>query len=59
MGSPEKLYPPGHVKRLKKDQKDKLKQRIKAEIKKDPAIAAIVSAHRKASALIRKRLGKV
>ena len=59
MGSPERLYPPGSLKRLAKNQKDRLKQRIKQEIRKDPAIAAVISAHRKVSALIRKRLGKV
>jgi hypothetical protein len=58
MGSPEKLYPPGKVRRLTKSQKDRLKRRIEQVIRKDPAIAAVISAHRKVSALIRKRVGK-
>ena len=58
MGRPETLYPPGSIKRLTKNQKDTLKRRIKEEIRKDPAIAAVILAHRKVSALIRKRVGK-
>jgi hypothetical protein len=59
MGSPEKVYPHKRLRHINKKGLARLKRRISAEIKKDPGASAIISAHRKLTQRIRKKLGKI
>jgi hypothetical protein len=59
MGSPEKLYPHSRLRRLTSQQKKKLHQRIKQEVKKHPMATEVISAHRSMTRELKKKLPKI
>jgi hypothetical protein len=56
MGKLQRLYPHSQLMRLSTQQKKELQARLTREIRKDPMAAAIISAHRKMTALLKKKL---
>jgi hypothetical protein len=58
MGSPQRHFPPNKLKKLSKQRMSALQSEIKQQIKKDPMMRALVSAHQEMSKRLREKVGK-
>ena len=58
MGSPQRHFPPKKLKKLSKLRMRALQSELKREIKKDPMMRAVVSAHKEMSKRLQEKIGK-
>jgi hypothetical protein len=56
MGRLQILFPQSQLTRLSPQQKKKLQARLTREIRKDPMAGAIISAHRKMTTVLKKKM---
>lgn len=58
MGSPQKHFPPSKLKGLSKQRMRALQAELKQQIKKDPMMRAVISAHREMTKRLKETIGK-
>jgi hypothetical protein len=58
MASPQKHFPASKLKKLSKKRMSALQSELKREIKKDPMMRAVVSAHKEMTKRLREKVGK-
>ena len=58
MGSPQRHFPPSKLKKLSKPQMRALQAELNQNIKNDPMMRALITAHKQMSKHLREKLGQ-